>query len=950
MSEMIDASGAQPGTIRLRTLGSLDLTGPDARGLAALVSQAKRVVLVVYLAVARPRGLHRRDTLLSLLWPESDQVRARHALSQLVYQLRRTLGAGALVSKGDETLGIDSTRLWCDVTAFEEALAGQRLEDALELYRGEFLAGFFVPDAAPELDEWIAAERTRLRAAAADAAWTLATREERGGNGTGAAHWARQAAALRPDDEHAVRDLVKLLGRLGDRTGALRTYDEFARRLYQQFEIKPSPELRAMADDLRRTPAAVPATPERAMALQSPEPALATAPTLRTTAPVRRLSRRVLGVAAVTVLVAASVALLRALRSSPQVPIVAVGAVTDFTHSDTAVSAAVVVDLLATSLARLPSVQMIATARLYEVQAQLAAVSRSQSTLYDAARAAGARQLIQGTLHPNPTGGVRLDLERIDIRTGAVRGGYRAEGRDLFAAVDAATAAIARDLGAQPPDEPVADVTTRSLVAYRFYEEGLRAYYQGDITAAVRLFRAAQHEDSAFAMAAYWEWLSSLSPPDSPLLERAALLADHATDRERLLIRETLTESQLEPVAVALAETLAFRYPSDPDAQLVLGRVRFWQGDFLGAVDPMLRVLALDSLSFIARQPSCRACDAFQELGIIYVYADSLPAAERTAREWVQRQPTSPRPWIHLATMRELGSQDDAALAAYRVADSLTPGTVPQNAMRARLAIRRGDYAEADQRLRSLLSERSGDDAEWFLAISLRNQGRLREAELLPVVGQTVLRGVILLERGKAREAAADFEARAHAPYHPAGLLGRVAKQLAFNLTHAATCFAAAGDTARLASLADSIESAGQHTLWRREPLLAHYVRGLLLMARGQPALAVEEIRKSVLSWTEGYTRANYALAQALLRAGRPREAIAALQPAFRGSLEAANLYITRTELHELLAQAFDAAGERDSAVVHWRAVESAWRNADPVFRARWEAAKRRTVGDGRGR
>ena len=65
------------------------------------------------------------------------------------------------------------------------------------------------------------------------------------------------------------------------------------------------------------------------------------------------------------------------------------------------------------------------------------------------------------------------------------------------------------------------------------------------------------------------------------------------------------------------------------------------------------------------------------------------------------------------------------------------------------------------------------------------------------------------------------------------------------------------------------------------------------------------------------------------------------MQPAFRGSLEAANLYITRTELHELLAQAFDAAGERDSATAHWRAVESAWRNADPQFRTRWEAAQR---------
>jgi tetratricopeptide (TPR) repeat protein len=230
----------------------------------------------------------------------------------------------------------------------------------------------------------------------------------------------------------------------------------------------------------------------------------------------------------------------------------------------------------------------------------------------------------------------------------------------------------------------------------------------------------------------------------------------------------------------------------------------------------------------------------------------------------------------------------------------------------------------------------------------LRNQGRLREASAFSAAGQPPLRPILLFERGRFREAAADFEAGAR-PSRSSSvpLTGHAAKNLAFNLTHAATAWAAAGDTARLAGLADSIETAGRNSLSSREALLAHYVRGLLLTARGQPALAAEQYRRSVFSWTEGYTRVNYALAQTLLQLHRSREAIAALQPAFRGSLEAANLYITRTELHELLAQAFDSAGERDSALVHWRAVESAWRNADPDFRARWEVARRHLQGTG---
>jgi DNA-binding SARP family transcriptional activator/Tfp pilus assembly protein PilF len=933
---MIDTSA---GRIRLKTLGALELTGPDAPGLHALVSQPKRAALLAYLAIARPRGAHRRDTLLALLWPDSDQERARHALNQLVYYLRRTLGPDVMLSHGDEALGIDGAKLWCDVVAFEEALADNRLEDALELYRGDFLAGFFVPDAAPELDEWIAVERTRLRAAAAGAAWTLATREERAGNGAGAAHWARRATALAPDDEQGVRQLVSLLGRLGDRTGALRVYDDFARRLHQQFEIKPSPELRFLSEELRRTPVSTPLEPSAAVQPAAQvESIVAASPTSPPIIARRRPVRALWAAAAVVVVALLGALLVRTRGHGEPVPIMAVGAVSDFTHGDTAASASVVMDLLATSLARLPSVQVIATARLYEVQSQLQA-THAAASLFDAARAAGARQLIQGTLHPNPTGGVRLDLQRIDIKSGAVQKGYRAEGRDLFAAVDQATAAIALDLGVPAPDQPVADVTTHSLVAYRFYEEGLRAYYQNDRAAAERLFLSALDEDSSFAMAAYWA--AQVSQYVGEFLERAARLADHATDRERLLIRAKLAESRLDPVAVALAETLAFRYPADPDAQLMLGRVRWWQGDFLGAVHPLRRVLALDSLGLSGRQAQCRSCDAYLQLGLMYLYSDSLPAAERVAREWVSRQPASPRPWLNLSGILEIDSQDSASLAAWQTTDSLTPTGVPQDAPRARLAIRRGDYAEADHRLHRLIAQREWEDAEWFLTISLRNQGRLREAAALPVTAQTVLRGVVLFERGRLREAAADFEARAQQWDPSVPIIGHPAKNLAFNLTHAATCLAAAGDTARLTELADSINEAGRNSLFGRDAQLAHYVRGLLLTARGQPAAAVEEYRKAVFSWTEGYTRVNYVLAQTLLQLGRPHEAIAALQPAFRGSLEAANLYITRTELHELLAQAFDAAGQRDSAIVHWRAVESAWRNADPQFRTRWEAAQR---------
>jgi hypothetical protein len=57
------------------------------------------------------------------------------------------------------------------------------------------------------------------------------------------------------------------------------------------------------------------------------------------------------------------------------------------------------------------------------------------------------------------------------------------------------------------------------------------------------------------------------------------------------------------------------------------------------------------------------------------------------------------------------------------------------------------------------------------------------------------------------------------------------------------------------------------------------------------------------------------------------------------GDIDGSNLYMTRTDLHELLAQAFDRAGQRDSAAVHYRAVLRAWERADAPFRARRDSA-----------
>ena len=75
----------------------------------------------------------------------------------------------------------------------------------------------------------------------------------------------------------------------------------------------------------------------------------------------------------------------------------------------------------------------------------------------NAARAAGATEVVDGTLYARPGGHLRLDLRRVDLSNGAIGAVYTVEGSDLFTLVDSGTARLVSALGAAAPSGSVAD-------------------------------------------------------------------------------------------------------------------------------------------------------------------------------------------------------------------------------------------------------------------------------------------------------------------------------------------------------------------------------------------------------------------------------------------------------------------------------------------------------------
>jgi TolB-like protein len=192
-----------------------------------------------------------RDTLLGLFWPELRDEHARGALRQALCFLRKCLGSDIIQGRGDEPIGIWTEGIDCDAVALQRAHAAGDLEQVVELYRGDFLPGHFASNAAPELDDWLSQTREHLRELGLEAARTLAKRCQLQGELALATHWARRGLAIGSDDEESLRVLIRALGLMGDRTGAIRAYENFSRALARHYNVEPAHETRELIHVVR---------------------------------------------------------------------------------------------------------------------------------------------------------------------------------------------------------------------------------------------------------------------------------------------------------------------------------------------------------------------------------------------------------------------------------------------------------------------------------------------------------------------------------------------------------------------------------------------------------------------------------------------------------------------------------------------------------------------------
>ncbi len=234
----------------LRLLGVIALEGPSGP-VSGRVAQRRRLALLALLGAAAERGWT-RERLVGLLWPDASDDQARHLLSDSVYVIRQALGEDSIITSGD-VVRLNSEAVATDVERFEAAIKNGELKEAVELYRGPFIDGFYVGDAL-ELERWVEVERARLAGLYAKALEALAQQAEDTGEYPGAVGWWQRLAAHDPYDSRISLRLMQAFVGAGNPAGALEHARVHELLVREELGVEPAAELMQVVERLKQEP------------------------------------------------------------------------------------------------------------------------------------------------------------------------------------------------------------------------------------------------------------------------------------------------------------------------------------------------------------------------------------------------------------------------------------------------------------------------------------------------------------------------------------------------------------------------------------------------------------------------------------------------------------------------------------------------------------------------
>ncbi len=247
--------------LRVYLFGSPAITCDD---VPLNITSQKAQALFYYLI--SNRQMHSREKLATLFWGETSERQAKGSLRNTLYELRRNLAPGGKPT--DKYILVESNTLCFDPEAdyvldteeFERLLDARtdskRLKmdnwgKAVELYRGEFLEGFFIRN-AHEFEDWSFFERQRLQRRYLEALTELSDYCGSQSEYEKATVYAIQILSRDNLQENIHRQLMRLYYLVGNRSAALRQYEVCKDIIERELGVAPLTETTALYEQILR--------------------------------------------------------------------------------------------------------------------------------------------------------------------------------------------------------------------------------------------------------------------------------------------------------------------------------------------------------------------------------------------------------------------------------------------------------------------------------------------------------------------------------------------------------------------------------------------------------------------------------------------------------------------------------------------------------------------------
>jgi len=603
-------------------------------------------------------------------------------------------------------------------------------------------------------------------------------------------------------------------------------------------------------------------------------------------------------------------------------------------------------NLLITDLSESRYVQVVSSQRLYDILKLLGKEGTKkvdQDVASQVATKARAKWMLMGNiLQMEPQ--IILTAQLVEVASGNVIASQRITGeRDekIFSLVDKLTVEIKGDLSLptealQEPDPQVADISTPSAEAYRFFLEGKDYFYKYLFTEAEKSFQRAIEIDSTFAMAYYGLSLTRPGGRATRLeaIAKAVNYLDRVNTREKhfILAQQAALNNDYEKAFQEL-ESIVAQYPDEKEAYFQLGRLYQGTNDAGQSIAMFLKVIEIDPLFK----------EAYNVISYVYSSIGEFEKSLWAINKYIELAPDEPNPYDSRGELYAFDGKVAEAIASYKKALEVDPNFSVSIENLGNMYLFKQDYAKAESLYQVMASHPDKyTRATGRLALAriplyqCRFQQALRKLDIgietdRIELGEGPNMAAKIGQRAAIYEHLGDFKSAIRDAEKSRDITEKVDpnnRVILFIKGYVPYLYARSSDFSKADALLDELERYFEKSD-SLQPVFYWLVRGWVALAESNFDTAAMYFEKSIEVFPFFMSELN--LARCYFGAGRLGNAVAMFEKAMqRYDDSRVGNGVDAVKAHYWLGMAYEESGWDDKAIKQYETFLDIWKDADP--------------------